>query len=194
MPRLIDLDSAVSVADANLFVVSQGGVARKATRSQILSTALLLANNLSDLNDATASRGNLGLGEIATLDVGTGLEIDGSSLRVDTTAMLALTGGQLTGHIRFTRNFGVSAAGTVQGDATAITAQMAVVTTVASGAGVILPATGPVWIRNNGANTLKIYPPVGDNINALSANTAATLTVGGSVIIETDNGTQWYTF
>lgn len=194
MPRLIDLDSAVSVADANLFVLSQGGIARKATRSQILATALLIANNLSDLNDATAARGNLGLGEIAILDVGTGLEIDGATLRVDTSVISSLSGGQLTGFLEFTRAFSVSAAGTVQGDATALTAQINVVTTVASGAGVILPTHGPIWIRNAGANALKIWPPVGDAINALGTNNAATLAVGGSVMLDTADEAQWYTF
>lgn len=194
MPRLIDLDAAASVASPNIILVSQGGIARRATVSQLLALVLQVANNLSDLNDAAAARANLGLGDVAVLGVGNGLEINGGDLQVDLSVVSSLSGGQLTGILEFTRNFSVSAAGTVQGDATALTAQFNVVTTVASGSGVILPTHGPIWIRNAGANALKIWPPVGDNINALSANAAATLPVGASAILDTADEAQWYTF
>jgi hypothetical protein len=92
------------------------------------------------------------------------------------------------------RAFSVSAAGTVQGDATALSSTWNVVTTVASGAGVILPSSGQVWVRNSGANALKVYPPSGGAINALSTNAAATVAVGAAVLFDTSNGTQWYTF
>jgi hypothetical protein len=194
MPRLIDLPAASSVADANIMLVSQGGIARQATRGQVLAGALLVANNLGDVSDAVASRANLGLGPIAILNIGTGLEESGGTLRVQAGNYMPIAGGQFTGFMRMTRAFTVSAAGTVQGDATALAAQLNVITTAGANTGVILPAAGPIWVRNSGANTLKVYPPVGGAINGLGVNAAATLAVNGSVMLETDSGGQWYTF
>lgn len=194
MPRLIDLDAAVSVGDTNIMLVSQAGTARKATRAQVMASALQIANNLTDLTDVPAARINLGLGEIAVLDIGAGLEESAGTLQTTGGAPLPISGGQLTGIVRFTRAFTVTAAGTDQGGATALTAQLNVITGGAADTGVILPATGPVWIKNASGSTKKIYPPSGDNINALSANAAAVMTSGSSVMIETDNGTQWHTF
>ena len=58
------------------------------------ATKLAIANNLSDLNNATTARANLGLGTSATLDVGTSannvIQLDGSS------RLPAVDGSQLT--------------------------------------------------------------------------------------------------
>lgn len=73
----------------------------------------------------------------------------------------------------------VSAAGTTQGTATELTAADSEITTVASGAGVILNSTlsagDSQTVFNAGANALKVYPPSGMKINALSTNAAMTL-------------------
>ena len=73
----------------------------------------------------------------------------------------------------------VSAAGTTQGTGTAITADVVIVSTVASGAGVTLPLVGhgSMVVYNAGANPLKIYPGLGAAINQLSANSAVTLPI-----------------
>lgn len=90
----------------------------------------------------------------------------------------------------------VTAAGTVQGDATLIAALVNVVTTTPSGAGVVLPASSTLFNRrivNHGANSLKIYPNSGGTINGLSANTAITIAAGGvSVLLVTADGTAWW--
>lgn len=90
----------------------------------------------------------------------------------------------------------VTAAGTVQGDATAITALINVVTTTPAGSGVILPASSALFNRrivNHGANSLNIYPNSGGTINGLSANTAITIASGGvSVLLVTADGTAWW--
>ena len=90
----------------------------------------------------------------------------------------------------------ISAAGTVQGDATLIAALVNIVTTVASGAGVILPASSTLFnrrITNWGANSLKIYPNSGGTINGGSANAAVTIASGGvSVLLVTADGTAWW--
>lgn len=73
----------------------------------------------------------------------------------------------------------VSAAGTAQGDATELTSACSEVTTVASGAGVILSASlapgDEQSVFNAGANALRVYPPTGMQINALAANAAMLL-------------------
>ena len=80
---------------------------------------------------------------------------------------------------------GISAAGTVQGDATALTSSVNVVSTVAAGSGVVLySASVPVdsqKIYNAGANQLNVYPPTGFNINSLAANTAISLATNSAI-------------
>lgn len=69
---------------------------------------------------------------------------------------------------------GITAAGTNQGTATALTGETNNVTTVASGTGVIIPAFGSVGVkftvRNSGANALLVYPPSSTQINSLGNN------------------------
>ena len=68
----------------------------------------------------------------------------------------------------------VSAAGTTQGTATELTAADSEVTTVTSGAGVVLSSDGAAGdtqtVFNAGANALKVYPPSGMKINNLPAD------------------------
>ena len=94
---------------------------------------------------------------------------------------------------------GTTAAGTTQATAQLIIHGLSRVTTVASGAGVILQnrstdfpgATGaPQVVFNGGANTLKVYPPVGYQINNLTANLPLLLPVNTAVIFWTVSTSQ----
>lgn len=71
-----------------------------------------------------------------------------------------------------------------QAGATPLTAANNVIGTVGTeNDGVILPAAAVgdvVFVRNGGANTAKIYPPVGGALNGGSANAAVTLAAGAS--------------
>lgn len=77
----------------------------------------------------------------------------------------------------------VSAAGTTQAAATALTAVNNIVTTVASGSGVRLPITPTVsandrlHVANHGANALAAYPPVGGKLSNNAANVPAMIAV-----------------
>jgi hypothetical protein len=79
---------------------------------------------------------------------------------------------------------GISAAGSNQGTATVLTNQMNTVTTVPLGAGVVLPtpvAGQDIFVSNQGANPLAVYPPSGDTIDALAANTPFMMAPGTTV-------------
>jgi hypothetical protein len=77
--------------------------------------------------------------------------------------------------IQGTSSKGLTATGTVQGNAFALPADVNKFGTVGAGSGAILPAMNggdEITVFNGGANALLIYPPVGGIINGLSANTA----------------------
>jgi hypothetical protein len=197
MTTISSLPAGTASQDSDLYPSTQGGTTYKFTRAQILNGLMRAANNLSDLTNTATAITNLGLGPLVTLQIGTGLTSSGGNLLVDTSTVMTFAGGTFTGYVGFLVASNVSAAGTVQGDATLLAAQYNVITTVGSGAGVILPASitnKPIKIRNNGANALKIYPNSGAAINGLSANAAATLGINTSVEIIATSGTQWYTF
>lgn len=91
----------------------------------------------------------------------------------------------------------ISAAGTVVGDSTALTASINFLSTVAAGTGVQV-ADGElgdsVIIYNGGANAVKIYPPTGDNFNQLAVNSSISLaSVTGCMIVKVTTA-QWVVF
>ena len=90
---------------------------------------------------------------------------------------------------------GLTAAGTTQGTALAITSQTNEFTTVAASSGGILPSPEQgefIFVQNSGANALNIYPASGHSINALAANTAFSLAVGKNAIFWAATATKWY--
>jgi hypothetical protein len=100
-----------------------------------------------------------------------------------------------TNHI-FSVATGVSAAGTVQGNATAILKDFNVVSTVATGAGVVLPtavAGMNIGVFNTSANAVLVYPAVNGIINSQSANASYSLAAGGRLQFVATSTTQWYT-
>jgi len=89
----------------------------------------------------------------------------------------------------------ISAAGTAQGNATALTKAFNVVSTVASGAGVVLPtavAGMRVTIVNTSANTVIVYPASGGAINSLATNAGFSLPTVGRLDYIATSDTQWY--
>lgn len=88
----------------------------------------------------------------------------------------------------------VTAAGTVQGDATALTKSYNIITTATVDQGVVLPdaTTGKVaTILNNTAVNIKVYPASGEQIDALGTNTAKNLAPGASLTLVCSSGTLW---
>jgi len=112
--------------------------------------------------------------------------------------------GNLTvgGFLAVSSNDSVIAAGTVQANATLLTNNINIVTTVPVNSGVKLPvavAGYRIIIRNNTANTLRVYPNTGANINGGTSNVSVTL--GNSAAVEyfcstsaaSNVGGIWYT-
>ena len=87
----------------------------------------------------------------------------------------------------------VTAAGTTQGTATALTTSVNFVTTTAAGTGVVLPApdTGVITIVNHGANPLNIYPASGHNIDAGATDAALVLPQGCAIDLVGTTSTNW---
>lgn len=78
----------------------------------------------------------------------------------------------------------------------ALTSDYSVITTASSNpSGATLPTatTGRrVIVVNKGANAVNVYPASGASIDALSANTAISLPVGGMMMFNASSATQWY--
>jgi len=90
---------------------------------------------------------------------------------------------------------GITAAGTnSQTAATALTTQFNEVGTAAANSGVRLPVADKymkIFVKNDGANTVKVYPATGATINALSANAAQTIATGKSGFFIATSSTTW---
>lgn len=92
----------------------------------------------------------------------------------------------------------VAAAGTTQGTATAVTANVVHVTSGAANSGIILPAvTGPgrmVFVRNNSGNPIYIYPPSGATISTGGTNAGVLMpssASSGSYILYSTSSTHY---
>jgi hypothetical protein len=96
----------------------------------------------------------------------------------------------------FSFQSGITAAGNAQGNATQLTAAQCQISTAAASTGVILPksqAGAEIIVLNNGANTVNIYPAVGEQINALGNNNPITLATNAAPLFLISFGpNQWW--
>ena len=85
----------------------------------------------------------------------------------------------------------LTATGSTQATALALSANHNLLTTVAAATGVVLPAISSppglgvsngdqITVYNNGANTVNVYPPLGSTIGLAAVNTAVTIVTGKS--------------
>ena len=187
--------TANSVAGAN--VSGQVGNALVAgtvyTSSQSNITAVGTLTSVSVSGNANI--GNIGTGGLITA---TG-NITGGNLI--TGGLLTVTGNvQAANVVATTYNItgvatGISAAGSSQGDATALTKAFNVVSTVSGGQGVVLPtavAGMRVTVINTSGATLLVYPASGGAINALATNAGYSLPTLGRLDYIATSTTQWY--
>jgi hypothetical protein len=121
---------------------------------------------------------------------------------VGTLSSLLVTGNITSANVKANAFFidgvttGITAAGTQQSNATALTTSINIITTTNSGTGVVLPtAVGGMMVSviNAGGNSLAVYPAVNGVINSQSANVAYSLGAGGRLQFVAGNSIQWYT-
>jgi hypothetical protein len=105
-------------------------------------------------------------------------------------ADLALT-GSLTKSVAGT----VSAAGTTQGDATALTKTVNMITTATANQGVKLPTAAAgltIKVVNTTAVTIKVYPNTSDVIDGGTVNVGVNLSPYSSVELVAQDAVDWY--
>lgn len=148
---------------------------------------------LTSVTTATITAASIGAAASnATLTLGSTTLTLGNT--TSTVAGLTLTAPVLNNSVQQVTG-GISAAGSTQGTATSITADINVVTTTAASTGVVLPtptAGRSMTVINRGANALAVYPASGGTIDGLAANAAFTLPVNGSMTFSASTTTQWY--
>lgn len=89
---------------------------------------------------------------------------------------------------------GLTAAGSTQATALAVTADVNIISTAAASTGVRLPdfdVDDEIIVVNGGANALAVYPPVGHSINVGAINVAVSLPVGRRATFLRVTNTLW---
>jgi hypothetical protein len=164
---------------------------------------IIAAGSNTITTTGNANVGNLGFG--SGVITGTGNITAGNIIGIIAAGSNAITttGNISAGNVTVTSYHlrsvatSISAAGTTQGTATALTKEINVVSTVASGAnGVVLPtavAGMVLTITNTSANSLSVYPATGGTINSLAANGAFTQVANATLQFIAPTTTQWYT-
>lgn len=111
-----------------------------------------------------------------------------------------LAGGasaQLSDAITGSQSAGLTAAGSTQATALALSASDNQITTAAAGTGVILPQYAQpgdeYWVYNGGANALLVYPPLnsGASIGAGAANAGFSVATTKGALFKMINALVW---
>jgi hypothetical protein len=188
-----------------------GGDALLDQQIEIVTTADKAIGRVARRDSAATTTGMVQIGSPVMLypyyalanmaDVGTMVYTAGYLMVADGTdwEAVALSGAftmAATGALRMAQAT-VAAAGSVQGDATAITAEgLCLVTAADATKGVKLPAAAAgkmVLIKNNANAVLKVWPNTDDAINAIAANSALSMAAYTCALFVSYDAVTWYT-
>jgi hypothetical protein len=137
------------------------------------------------------------LGTVTTIDINGGT-VDGTSIGSSSPSSGAFTTVSMTGLLTISTAGSITASTTQTQGQQALTATMNNVSTVANNNDVVtLPAAAAgvvVFIANNGANTLQVFPASGDNIDGAGVNTSRTLASGTNMQYIAHDATNWNSF
>jgi hypothetical protein len=177
----------ITAGNINLIAAGSANLGNSTTANYFIGNFYGTANSATTATTAgtvtTAAQGNItSVGTLTSLN---------SSGNITAPSHIANTG-------YFVRSVSasVSAAGTVQGNATALTTEFNRVSTVASGSGVVLPtatAGMSIVIVNSSANTVLVYPAAGAAINSLATNVGYNQVTLATLQYIAISSTQWYT-
>lgn len=191
---VIVLNGLVGVATSDIAANEQGSLSVEGIKKVPKTTAAWTVGLPVHWNPTgDPDGGTSGTGAANQLGVGTYMGI----------AALAASSGDDYGYVRLNHPqtlhavTTVAAAGSVIGDAAALSQGINIVTGADGTKGVILPvakAGMQVIVKGTTAGVLKIYPQSGSTINALSASAAMSLSSGAiPAILVATSTTQWYT-
>jgi len=157
--------------------------------------AFTVANTSGNID----TTGTLDVDGLASLDGG--IDVNGSNFTVATDGDIATQGDlsvtgttTLSGDLKYGVTDSITAAGSTQGDATALTETVNIVTTATAGQGVKLKTAVAglrVEIYNTTSNDIKVYPDTSDTIDGGSANAAKDLPTGTSMTLVCKDATNW---
>ena len=156
--------------------------------------AFTVANTSGNIDTS----GTLTVDSLSSLDGG--IDVNGSNFTVSTSGAIVGTSisisgtTTLSGDLKYGITASITAAGSTQGTATALTETVNVVTTASANQGVKLKtavAGLKVEIYNNTSANIKVYPNTSDTIDGGSANAAKTLAARSSMILVCSNPTDW---
>lgn len=186
--------------DGTLTVQSSSSFGGTTTVSGITATGTTTLGSATGSQTVALGSGATASGSTKVLNLGTaGVSGSTTTVNIGSAVSGATSTTTLNGLVVNSISAAVSAAGSTQATATALVSNINNVTVVAAAAdGVRLPtavAGMRILIRNtDAADTLKIYPATGGQINALGANVSFSLTAGSTIELMATTATQWYTF
>ena len=207
--------STISLTLGNAAAASTTNIATGANASAVLKTLNVGTAGLSG-STTNVNIGSGTAGATTSVSVGGAHTAGGVTINPTTTSTTVATGALIVkGGVGIAENLNVggditiatgkalnrslattlSAAGTTQADALALTNDINVVTTTAASTGVRLPAPAAgrvIVVVNRGANTLKVYPVTSTAINTLGNNAAFSVAANATLTLRGSSTTQWY--
>jgi hypothetical protein len=175
-PRIVFSGADASLGPQNItlrvYPTSNGTLSFEGSAGQLFSITNSLTGSIFSVNDVS------GVPSIEVMDSGL--------------VKLAEFGG----FVSFGVSPAVTAAGSTQATATALTRPINNITTVPASSGVILPAATPgmrVMVRNATGTTVRVYPNSGAQINTLGTNVQLNLETLANIEFVAFSTTQWYT-